>query len=491
MQNLFKYVSIVFFVLFIFRQVFAQQIFVDSGQRLGNAASWDVKLGDLDGDGDLDAVLGNNFWNNVIPQQNEIWLNDGSGTFSKSPQELGSSAKITLDDIDNDGDLDIFENGDWQTGLIKTWLNNGSGQFTLSNKFPFKGTYIIFDNKFGDQSLNDVITFESGDSTILRIYSILVDTSIIKTTFTLNNFGATAMATNDLNKDGYSDIVIGQGGPTYILFNDKTGSFNISEQKLGNNICFNLFTGDLNNDGYPDLLQCNYHNENSVVQPAQFYLNDGTGKFVSAALPYQTSYLTQTATLVDLDNDGDLDIYMNHGHRYSYWDRRSEILYNDGQAHFISTSVNMNLIQSDAIDFGDLDKDGDLDAFLAVTRIVDDNHYGGPSRVWLNTTINVGVKDKTNNINNDYLLFQNYPNPFNPSTNIQYSLSKPSQVKLSIYNMLGQKIKTLDNAFQNVGEYSLTWNSTDDENNPVSSGVYLYRLETDNTNLQKKMVLVR
>ncbi|MFH0735845.1 MAG: FlgD immunoglobulin-like domain containing protein, partial [bacterium] len=63
--------------------------------------------------------------------------------------------------------------------------------------------------------------------------------------------------------------------------------------------------------------------------------------------------------------------------------------------------------------------------------------------------------------------------------------------KLSIYNMLGQKIKTLKNSFQNTGEYTFTWDSTDDENNPVSSGVYLYKLESDNLSSQKKMILLR
>jgi hypothetical protein len=88
-------------------------------------------------------------------------------------------------------------------------------------------------------------------------------------------------------------------------------------------------------------------------------------------------------------------------------------------------------------------------------------------------------------------LNQNYPNPFNPATTIQYSLSKPSQVKMSIYNLLGQNIRTLQDSFQSAGKYSLVWDAMDEKNNPASSGIFFYKLEAGNLNIQKKMVLVR
>jgi hypothetical protein len=90
-----------------------------------------------------------------------------------------------------------------------------------------------------------------------------------------------------------------------------------------------------------------------------------------------------------------------------------------------------------------------------------------------------------------FRLFQNYPNPFNPSTMISYQIPMSGNVKLTIYNLLGQKIKTLVDDFQNVGEHSLVWDATDDNNNPVSSGVYFYLLETGGNNIQKKMVLLK
>jgi uncharacterized repeat protein (TIGR03803 family) len=108
----------------------------------------------------------------------------------------------------------------------------------------------------------------------------------------------------------------------------------------------------------------------------------------------------------------------------------------------------------------------------------------------LRRTTSVDEKRKTDLIDG-FQLSQNYPNPFNPSTVISYQLPAFSNVKLSIYNMLGQKIKTLVNGFQNAGEHSLVWDATDEKNNPVSSGMYFYSLVTNEMSLQKKMVLVR
>jgi glucuronoarabinoxylan endo-1,4-beta-xylanase len=91
----------------------------------------------------------------------------------------------------------------------------------------------------------------------------------------------------------------------------------------------------------------------------------------------------------------------------------------------------------------------------------------------------------------EFLLCQNYPNPFNPSTVINYQLAVASQITLKVYDLLGRKVATLADAFQNAGEYSVVWDAKDDQHNSVASGIYLYRLETDGMNLQRKMILVR
>ena len=92
---------------------------------------------------------------------------------------------------------------------------------------------------------------------------------------------------------------------------------------------------------------------------------------------------------------------------------------------------------------------------------------------------------------NSFDLFQNYPNPFNPSTTIKYNLPKAGLVKVYIYNILGQKIRTLVNGVQPAGAYSMLWNGLSDAGIRVSSGVYIYRMEAPGFAKTMKMMLIK
>ena len=88
-----------------------------------------------------------------------------------------------------------------------------------------------------------------------------------------------------------------------------------------------------------------------------------------------------------------------------------------------------------------------------------------------------------------YELFQNYPNPFNSTTQIKFSLEKESNVSLTVYNLTGQKVRTLVDDKLNLGEYWIAWDGRDDWGMPVSSGIYLYRMKADNYSELRKMIL--
>ncbi len=89
------------------------------------------------------------------------------------------------------------------------------------------------------------------------------------------------------------------------------------------------------------------------------------------------------------------------------------------------------------------------------------------------------------------VLDKNYPNPFNPSTALAFTLPKETKVKLDVYNLKGQKIKTLINGTQTKGKHSVVWNGTDDRGRPVSSGMYFYKLVTPKAVLTNKMILMK
>lgn len=90
-----------------------------------------------------------------------------------------------------------------------------------------------------------------------------------------------------------------------------------------------------------------------------------------------------------------------------------------------------------------------------------------------------------------FCLSQNFPNPFNSSTRIRYQLSRATKVELSIYNTIGQKVKTLVDRFLTAGDYLATWDGCDESGHPVSSGVYFYTLQSKDFTETKRMILMR
>ena len=90
-----------------------------------------------------------------------------------------------------------------------------------------------------------------------------------------------------------------------------------------------------------------------------------------------------------------------------------------------------------------------------------------------------------------YSLSQNYPNPFNPQTTINFSIAEPGKISLKIYDISGKEINNLINEFYGSGNYSIQWNGIDSYGNQLSSGIYIYQLNTKNGILSNRMVLMR
>ncbi|HFE64491.1 MAG TPA: T9SS type A sorting domain-containing protein, partial [Caldithrix sp.] len=91
-----------------------------------------------------------------------------------------------------------------------------------------------------------------------------------------------------------------------------------------------------------------------------------------------------------------------------------------------------------------------------------------------------------------FRLHQNYPNPFNSSTQITFELNRAGDVSLQVYNLIGQKVRTLVNGRKLVGTHRVKWNGRDDLGQPVASGVYIYCLSAGEHFVQsRKMLLLR
>ena len=134
-------------------------------------------------------------------------------------------------------------------------------------------------------------------------------------------------------------------------------------------------------------------------------------------------------------------------------------------------------------DIGDLKKEGawnadfDLDAVIAVN-----SKSGQPTDVTPNIVSTLPT---------DFQLKQNYPNPFNPETNIRFFIHEKSHVTISIYNYLGQEINQLINEIKEIGEYSVMWDGKHSNGKQVCSGIYFYKMISNNKSQIRKMTLLR
>lgn len=93
--------------------------------------------------------------------------------------------------------------------------------------------------------------------------------------------------------------------------------------------------------------------------------------------------------------------------------------------------------------------------------------------------------------NDNHNLLQNFPNPFNPTTTISYRLETASHVQLTIYDITGKLVRKLCDEIRSSGNHAVVWNSTNDQNQHVASGTYLYRLNVGGKVTTKKLTLAR
>jgi hypothetical protein len=106
--------------------------------------------------------------------------------------------------------------------------------------------------------------------------------------------------------------------------------------------------------------------------------------------------------------------------------------------------------------------------------------------VTYDTIHNIGISQISSEVPDKYNLYQNYPNPFNPETSIKFDVPKSGIAKLKIYDMLGKEVQILHSGYLNAGKYEFKFNGKE-----LSSGMYFYKLETENFTQIMKMVLVK
>ncbi len=423
---------------------------------------YSLHTADFDGDGDQDIVAG--FF---VADQGVVWYEnlDGLGTFSAlkiiaddtnipAKHRCIGAADVQTADVDNDNDQDVvvafsFANLAWFENV-----NNGErfdvhscdleGDFRCISSADLDGDTDI-DIIFTDRQLS---WMENIDGT-----GNFSSEKIISSEYN----GAVYTDLADLDNDGDPDVVAAKLTTGKLVWHENMdGNASFSDEKIISTYSpTRLVAADIDGDYAIDIISATDHN--NIV----WYQNlDGYGAFNLRKTIATNINTVRDLCAADMDCDGDVDIVAasQQSNKVVWYENTNGI-----GTFSIAQNIDLSLTQASAVHTADIDHDGDLDVLAA--------SQSGKVMLYKNLTISTGIENELDFMLRGLQLFQNYPNPFNPSTMIRYQLSMNNDVKLAIYNMMGQKVATLVNGWQNAGEYSVQWYAEG-----LPAGIYVARL---------------
>ena len=316
-----------------------------------------VRLGDIDGDGDMDAVVANGrHW----PQQNYLFFNQGRGKFSVM-RPLGIDRATTyaceLADLDGDGDLDLAIGNDMALGQI--FLNGGVGNFTLSSSFgkvaSVRSLTVADVDSDGD---NDILVTCRGMQN--QIYLNAGNANFTSgPTFGTSTDSTIDVAVADLNQDGHQDLVLANRDkqPSLVLLNDgKLGFGKRLPFGSGEGQSRAVACGDLNGDGKLDWATGN------IGQPNMVYLGDGKGGVQKSLAFGSENSRSYAIALADLNLDGQLDIVIGNA------GQPNAVFFNEDQATRFREEPFGEDNATYGLSVGDLNGDGSVDIAVANSK---------------------------------------------------------------------------------------------------------------------------
>ncbi len=347
---------------------------VDSGQALGASGTNAVALGDLDGDGDIDAVEA------VFGAANTIWRNDGSGHFTATTLtgDTGLSFNVALADLNGDGALDLFVAN--FSGANTVWLNDNLGAgaaptFTRKSGQPFDGSSsfssdVALADLNGDGKIDAVVANTGANTVWLNDGSGLFSAGTAPTG-SANNASSKTVALADFDGDGKLDAFFGDANANHVWRGDGAGNFTDTGFTFSSAASSQgLAVRDFNGDGRPDVYVANDFNFGADKlwlyngTPSAGGGAAGTIRFVDSGIDFGVSYSTSVG-LGDFDDDGQSDdLFVGAGATTTQPDH-IWLHQSTAPLAFAAGQVLDTAALSHAVALGDLDGDGDLDAFVA------------------------------------------------------------------------------------------------------------------------------
>ncbi|NIR94904.1 MAG: T9SS type A sorting domain-containing protein, partial [Gammaproteobacteria bacterium] len=356
-------------------------------------------------------------------------------------------------DYDNDGYSDILFGGRDSTGAATTlvYRNEGNGNFTevqagLIGLTSGAGAWGDYDN---DGDLDIAITGAQNISPpyhpVTKLYRNDGNDRFMPVMIPLTGLRESSLAWGDFNNDQRLDLIVsGLDSNDHLkthIYRNNFGSFNtrpLSPQGLTASVA-----GDTVH------LSWNAATDNETPSPALTYnlrmgTTPGGTDIISPMADPSTGYRYQVA--------------QGNAHHDTVW-----YIYN------LSSGTYYWSVQA-------------IDQSFAGSEFATENSF---------VVNNTGIPNNKDPVPQKFALLQNYPNPFNPQTRIQFTLPKATEINLTIYNMLGQPVRTLAKGRRSAGVHEILWDGNNTRGDPAPSGIYMYRLKTKREVQTRKMLLVR
>lgn len=476
-----------------------------------------IPLGDQDNDGFDDILI-----HEAFNFKNRLFYG-GSPFDSLSSLVFDSTNGRTncIGDINNDGYCDFTALGrtpfDWKLNL---YFGGPTLDTVRDLWFGFEpksaAGYTVLGDDINENGTNEIITWEALNINSVKFYELGNDSDSLSDfelfpandSFAPSSSFGWGIAAGDFNGDLKQDLAVSYnpgsisqangaiymywGGTSFDTLPDlilrRPGGYIEGAERFGV-ILENL--GDVNGDNYDDL----FVSSGGAVYDTVGFIYFGGPTIDSIPEIIIPTRHNKARAAGDVNNDGYQDLIV------SAWTTFSTI----GWVEIFLGGLQMDSIPDvrfdvrdeaelhtfyglDCSGIGDFNGDGIDDfafsAALGLKEFIVYVYSGWDS----GTDIEIEYED---NMPSDYVLSQNYPNPFNPSTTIEFSLPRKSYIALTIYNMLGQSIRTLVEKELSAGTYKVIWDGKDQFGNDVPSGVYLYDLITEERRISKKMILLK
>ncbi|OGU67735.1 MAG: hypothetical protein A2499_00815 [Stygiobacter sp. RIFOXYC12_FULL_38_8] len=518
-------------LLFFVCSIKAQEAFIlltsIHGEKQGDAYSSVAQLGDVNGDGYNDFIVGSR-------GKGYAKLYFGGSPFDtldcvrfQSHEQFTAYSGSFAGDGDLNGDgykdfvlgaaYDIFQFG-------KIFIHYGKSKIdtladkTITGKGPYYhfGVQMTMSGDLNGDGYDDLVVSAPSDDIDAhgRVYIYFggkeMDTIcdvLLEGKSPFDTFGGSIAIVGDTNGDGYDDLLVGASqslaknktGEAYLFYGGKSIGFSNSREFVGKDSLNGSYgnrvagLGDINGDGFSDfgITSSTTVDIFSGAQLTNFYTISSTKKY------WYPLYLSNG---VDINNDGFSDFAMSYAYQENQYTGDVAIYLGKKSINSDPSIIINGITKNGYLGTGlaisnDINGDSFAEVFVGENGELTQNGTIGYGKTSLYTYGTVDALDNSQysvDFPEDYKLFDNYPNPFNPETTINYQISSSCNVNITIFDLLGCKIATLIDEVKAPGNYKVKFNVDNLEKSiVVPSGIYFYTLKAGNYFQVKKMLLTK